>query len=68
MGINQGWATDMEDNDGVQVDVVGHKEALAMTLRDRVEDIDDADRSGPSRRSDFSPSTGNSTNNLDAMI
>ena len=54
LGIDQGWAADLEDNHGVQVDVVGHQEALAVTLRDGVEDIEDADCSGPSRRSDFS--------------
>ena len=37
-----------------------------MTLRDRVNDADDANRSGPSRRTNFSQSTGNSTNNSDA--
>ena len=56
----------MEGNDGRTVDVVGHKEALETTLRDRIDDIDDADRSGPSRRTDFSQSTRNSTNNTDA--
>jgi hypothetical protein len=48
------------------VNVVGHKDTLETTLRDRIDDIDDADRSGPSRRTDFSQSTGNSTNNTDA--
>ncbi len=37
-----------------------------MTLRDRAEDFDNAARGGPSRRSDFSHSTGNSINNSDA--
>jgi hypothetical protein len=37
-----------------------------MTLRDRVGNVDDADRSGPSRRTIFLQSTGNSTNNSDA--
>ena len=35
--------------------------ALARSLRDR-DDASDAERSGPSRRSDFSQSTGNSSN------
>jgi hypothetical protein len=37
-----------------------------MTLRDRIDDVDDADRSGPSRRTNFLQSTGNSTNNSNA--
>jgi hypothetical protein len=36
-----------------------------MTPWDRVEDVEDAARSGPSCRSDFSHSTGNFTNNSD---
>ena len=68
LGIDQGRANEMEYNNVVRVDVVGHREALAMTLRDQVEDINDADCSGPTRNSDFSQSTGNSTNNFDAMI
>jgi hypothetical protein len=35
-------------------------------LRDQVDNIDDADRSGPSRRTGFSNSTGNSTVNSEA--
>jgi len=66
LGIDRDWEADMEGNDGRTIDVVGHKEALETTLRDRIADIDDADRSGPSRRTDFSQSTGNSTNNTDA--
>ena len=66
LGIDRDWEADMEGYDGRTVDVVGHKEALETTLRDRIADIDDADRSGPSRRTDFSQSTGNSTNNTDA--
>jgi hypothetical protein len=58
----------MEDDNGIAVNVVGHKEALEKTLRDKMDDIDNADYSGPSRRSDFSQSTGNSTNNTDATI
>ncbi len=56
----------MEGDDGQMVNVVGHKEALETTLRDRIDDIDDADCSGPSHCTDFSQSTGNSTNNTDA--
>jgi len=48
------------------VNVVGHKEALETTLQDWIDDIEDADRSGPSRCTDFSQSTGNSTNNTGA--
>ncbi len=69
LGINQGWYADLEDKEtGNCVDVVSHHKALEMTLRDQIEDVDNADHSGPSLRSDFSRSTGNSTNNLDAMI
>ncbi len=48
--------------------MVGYREAeaLAMTLRNCPDDIDNADHSGPSCRSGFSQSTGNSTNNSDA--
>jgi hypothetical protein len=60
LGIDQVWEADKEEIKGVAVNIVGHHEALAMSLRDRV-DIDDADRSGPSCWSDFSHSTGNST-------
>jgi hypothetical protein len=48
LGIDQGWNADLEDADARRVDIIGHQEALAMTLRDRVEDVDDANRSGPS--------------------
>jgi hypothetical protein len=65
LGIDQGWEADKEENGEATVDVVGHCKALTMALRDRI-NIEDADRSGPSRRSDFSQSTGNSTNNSDA--
>ena len=37
-----------------------------MTLRDQVENVDDANRSSPSQRSNFSQSTGNFNNNSDA--
>ena len=66
LGIHQGWAADSEIDSDTRIDVVGHREALSMTLRDRVEDIEDAARSGPSRRLDFSQSTGNSTNHSEA--
>ncbi len=66
--IHQGWTADLEDKDGDRVDVVGHRKALAMTLRDRIKDVDNAVRSGPSRRSDILHSTGNLTNNLEATI
>jgi hypothetical protein len=65
LGIDQVWEVDKEEIGGVAVNVVGHREALAMSLRDRI-DINDADRSGPSCWSDFSHSTGNSTNNSNA--
>ncbi len=66
--INQGWTADLEDKDGDRVDVVGHRKALAMTLRDRIKDVDNAAHCGPSRCLDFLHSTGNSTNNLEATI
>ncbi len=65
LGINQGWEADSEVFGGPRVDVVGHPEALAMTLRDRIKDVDDASCSGPSCCSDFSHPTGNSINNSD---
>jgi hypothetical protein len=68
LGINRDWEADMEGYDGRTVNVVGHKKALEMTLRDRIDDIDNADRSGPSRRTDFSQSTENSTNSTDATM
>jgi hypothetical protein len=66
LGINQGWNADSELGDDSRVDLIGHREALAMTLRDWVNDVDDANCSGPSRRTNFLQSTGNSTNNSDA--
>jgi hypothetical protein len=63
LGIDQDWYTDLEGDNGNKVDLIGHQEALAMMLRNRVEDVDNAVCSGPSRRSNFSQSTGNSTNN-----
>jgi hypothetical protein len=56
----------MEGDGGQVVNIVRYKEALETTLRDRIDDIDDADCSGPSCWTDFSQSTGNSTNNTDA--
>jgi hypothetical protein len=41
LGIDRDWEADMEGNDGQVVDVVGHKEALEMTLQYRIDDIDD---------------------------
>ena len=68
LGINQGWNVDTELGDDSRVDLIGHQdqEALAMTLRDWIDDVDDAARSGPSRQTDFLQSTGNSTNNSNA--
>jgi hypothetical protein len=66
LGINQGWNADTELEDDSWADLIGHREALAMTLRDWIDDVDDANRSGPSRQTDFLQSTGNSTNNSDA--
>ncbi len=57
---------DFELGDNSRVDLIGHQEALAMTLRDWVDDVDDADCSGLSCRADFLQLTGNSTNNSDA--
>jgi hypothetical protein len=68
LGIDRDWEADMEGDYGRMVYIVGHKEALEMTLRDWINDIDNADRSGLSRRTDFSQSTGNSTNNTDATM
>jgi hypothetical protein len=68
LGINQCWEADFEEGDGKRVDIIGHREVLLQTLRDRVDNVDSADRSKPSCRMDFSCSTGNSTNNLDATI
>ncbi len=32
LGIDQGWYADLEGDNGNKVDLIGHKEALAMTL------------------------------------
>jgi hypothetical protein len=66
LGIDQGWLADMEEGKGGQLAVVGHQEALEKTLRDRIEDVDDAACSGASRRSTFLQSMGNSTIHLTA--
>jgi hypothetical protein len=67
LGINQGWLADQENKDGTTVDVVGHRKAIAQTLHNRLGDIDDANHSGPSRCTNFSQSTGNSSVNSDTM-
>jgi hypothetical protein len=67
LGIDQ-WTADIEKGDGITISFTGHKEAVSKTLRDRPDNIFDADHSGPSRRTDFTHSTGNSTNNSDASI
>ncbi len=67
LGINH-WAADLEEIDGVKMTISGDREALAQTLRDRVDDIDNAEHSSPSRRLDFSKLTGISTNNFEATI
>jgi hypothetical protein len=67
LGIKHGWEADREVSAGRRLAVEGHQAATEMTLRDCIEDVDDAIRSSPSRRwSDFSQSTGNSTNNSTA--
>jgi hypothetical protein len=68
LGINQGWTADLEVTDGDRVDVVGHRKALAMTLRDCIKDVDDVACSGPSFWLEFLHSLGNSTNNSEATI
>ena len=65
LGIDQEWNADTELGDESRVDLIGHQEALVMTLRDRIEDVDATARSGSTRQTDFSQSTGNSTNNSD---
>jgi hypothetical protein len=68
LGTDQGWTVDLEETDEESVDVVGNCVALAMNLRDPIEDVDDPAGSGPSCWLIFFHSTGNSTNNLDATI
>jgi hypothetical protein len=49
LGIDPGWYADLEDKEtGTRLDVVGHRKALERTLCDQIEDVDDADCSGPS--------------------
>ncbi len=67
LGTNQ-WFADSEEVGGVKMTISGNKEALAQTLRDPVDNIDNADRNGPSWRINFSCLTGNSTNNSEATI
>ncbi len=59
---------DLEDKDRDRVDMLGHRKALAMTLRDHIKDVDNATCSGPYHRLDFLHSTGNLTNNSKATI
>jgi hypothetical protein len=49
LGIDQGWYAGLEGDNGNKADLIGHWEALMMTLQDRVEDVDNAVCSGPSR-------------------
>ena len=59
LGINQGWQADLEHGVEATVDVVGDREAeaLTMTLRDCPDDINDAEHNCPSHHSIFSKST-----------
>jgi hypothetical protein len=34
LGIDQGWYADLEGDNGNKVDLISHREALAMTLQD----------------------------------
>jgi hypothetical protein len=63
LGIDQGWVADNEDCHGLRFAVEGYQQALENTLQDRINDVDDAARSGPSCHTEFSQLTGNSTNN-----
>jgi hypothetical protein len=66
LGIDQGWAADYDDNNkNNRITLEGAQEALQETLQDRFDDLDDALRDGPSCRSDFTHSIGNSTLNND---
>ncbi len=58
LGIDQ-WTADIVESDGMKMSFTGHKEAVSKTLRDRPDNIFDADHSGPLRRTDFTHSTGN---------
>jgi hypothetical protein len=53
LGIDQGWYTDLKGESGNKVDVVGHRKVLAMTLHDRIKDVDNAMHSRPSCKSTF---------------
>jgi hypothetical protein len=64
LGIDQGWAANNDDMN-IRFSLVGAWEALHQTLHNRPDDINNALRYGPSRQSDFSHSTGNSTMNSD---
>jgi hypothetical protein len=66
LGIDHGWLADMEEGKGGRLVAVGHQEALEKTLRDRIDDVDNAACSRASRRSNFSQSTGNSAIHLTA--
>jgi hypothetical protein len=66
LGIDQGWKVEREVSNGRGFAVDGYQAAMEKTLQDRIEDINDANRSSPPRRPDFSQSTRNSTNNLTA--
>jgi hypothetical protein len=46
--IYQGWNADLEEDADTRVNVVGHQEALAMALRNHIEDVEDAVCSNPS--------------------
>jgi hypothetical protein len=48
LGIDPGGNADMEDQDSNRVDMVGDREALAMTLREQIKDVDNTAHSGPS--------------------
>jgi hypothetical protein len=67
LGIDQGWEVDREVSNGHGFTADGYQAAMEKTLWERIEDIDDANHSSPSWRSDFSQSTGNSTINSTAM-
>ncbi len=67
LGIDQGWDVDREVGNGHGFAVEGYQAAMEKMWQDRIEDINDANRSGLSWRSDFSQSTRNSANNLTAM-
>jgi hypothetical protein len=53
LGINQCWEVDFEEGDGNRVDIIGHRKVLVQNLRNRVGNVDNADHSGLSCRTDF---------------